>query len=60
MIDKNKRVYVYFNLHKKIWSVRQAGKVVDHTKQIMLKDCKYLVGRRFWIRCRYDSRLQDA
>ena len=45
MIDKNKRVYVYFNLHKKIWSVRQAGKVIDHTKQIMLKDCKYLVGQ---------------
>ena len=44
MIDKNKRVYVYFNLHKKVWSVRQAGKVVDHTKSIMLKDCKYLVG----------------
>jgi hypothetical protein len=45
MIDKNKRVYVYFNLHKKVWSVRQSGKVVEHTKSIMLKDCKYLVGK---------------
>ena len=45
MIDKKKRVYVYFNLHKKIWSVRQAGKVVGHTKSIMLKNCKYLVSQ---------------
>jgi len=45
MIDRNKRVYVYFNLHKKVWSVRQGGKVVEHTKSIMLKDCKYLVGK---------------
>jgi hypothetical protein len=43
MIDPNKRVYVYFNLHKKVWSVRQSGKVVEHTKNIMLKDCRFLV-----------------
>ena len=43
MIDKNKRVYVYFNLHKKVWSVRQSGRVVEHTKNIMLKDCRFLV-----------------
>ena len=45
MVDKNKRVYVYFNLHKKVWSIRQGGRVVEHTKSIMLKDCKYLVGK---------------
>ena len=45
MIDTNRRVYVYFNLHKKIWSVRQDGKVVDHTKYIMLKDARFLVGQ---------------
>ena len=43
MIDPKKRVYVYFNLHKKVWSVRQSGKVVEHTKNIMLKDCRFLV-----------------
>ena len=43
MIDRNKRVYVYFNLHKKVWSVRQSGKVVEHTKDIILKDCRFLV-----------------
>lgn len=45
MIDLSKRVYVYFNLHKKVWSIRQGGKVVEHTKEIHLKDCKYLVGQ---------------
>ena len=45
MINKNKRVYVYFNLHKKVWSVRQSGKVVKHTKNIILKDCRFLVGK---------------
>ena len=43
MIDTKKRVYVYFNLHKKVWSVRQSGRVVEHTKNIMLKDCRFLV-----------------
>ena len=45
MIDTNRRVYVYFNLHKKVWSVRQDGKIVEHTKYIMLKDARYLVGK---------------
>ena len=45
MIDTNRRGYVYFNLHKKVWSVRQDGKVVEHTKYIMLKDARYLVGQ---------------
>jgi len=45
MIDKSKRVYVYFNLHKKCWSVRQSGRIVNHTDNVMLKDCRYLVGQ---------------
>lgn len=45
MIDKNKRVYVYFNLHRKCFSVRQSGKVVEHTNRICLKDVRYLVGQ---------------
>ena len=45
MIDLSKRVYVYYNLHKKVWSVRQSGKVVQHTNSIMLKDCRFLVGK---------------
>jgi len=44
-MNKDKRVYVYFNLHKKVWSVRQDGMVVKHTKHIMLKNCRFLVGK---------------
>ena len=45
MVDRNKRVYVYFNFHKKCWSVRQEGKVIEHTNAVFLKDCRYLVGQ---------------
>ena len=44
MIDSHKRVFVYWNLHKKCWSVRQSGIVVKHTDDISLKDCRFLVG----------------
>jgi len=44
-IDRTRRVYVYFNLHKKVWSVRQDGKVLEHTKHIKLKDARFLVGK---------------
>ena len=45
MIDLKRRVYVYFNLHKKVWSVRQDGKIAEHTKHIMLRDARFLVGQ---------------
>ena len=41
-----KRVNVYFNLHKRVWSVRQSGVVIEHTKQIFLRDVKYRVGKK--------------
>ena len=43
MIDKSRRVSVYFNLHKKIWSVRQSGSSVEHHTEVCLKDVRYLV-----------------
>ena len=43
MIDPNKRVYVYFNLHRKCFSVRQGTRVVEHANRVCLKDVKYLV-----------------
>jgi len=42
-IDPSKRVYVYFNLHKKCFSVRQSGKVVGHMDRVCLSDVRYLV-----------------
>jgi len=40
----SKRVYVYWNLHKKVWSVRESGIVLTHAKKLSLRDCKFLVG----------------
>jgi hypothetical protein len=45
MLDTNRRVYVYFNLHKNVWSVRQNGKIVEHTKLITLRNARFLVGQ---------------
>ncbi len=45
-IDPNKKIEVYFNLHKKIWSVRQSGRVVGHTNYIQVKDPQYVVRQK--------------
>jgi hypothetical protein len=42
-IDPNKKIEIYFNLHKKTWSVRQGGKVVQHTNFICVRDPQYVV-----------------
>lgn len=34
-----KRVFVYWNLHKKCWSVRHKGKVLFHAGDLRLEDC---------------------
>ena len=44
-IDWDRRVYVYRNLHKNCWSVRQDGLIVQHTKAVSLKDVRFLVGQ---------------
>jgi hypothetical protein len=45
-IDPKKKIEVYFNLHKKTWSVRQSGKVVLHTDYIQVKDPQYVVSQK--------------
>ena len=45
-MDMNKRVNVYFNLHKRVWSVRQSGIVIEHADQVFLKDVRLLVGKK--------------
>jgi hypothetical protein len=42
------RVYVYFNLHKKVWSVRalegeHKGRVVQHATSLCLANCVFKV-----------------
>ena len=56
MIDYTKRLYVYWNLHKKTWSVRQSGKVVGHANLIHLKDCRFLVGKAGQARVRREKK----
>lgn len=37
------KVEVYFNLHKKVWSVRENGRVKHHANAIILKNAKFVV-----------------
>jgi hypothetical protein len=43
-----RRVFVYFNLHRKLWSVKclKTGRVIAHAKSVQLRDCKYRVSKR--------------
>jgi hypothetical protein len=42
------RVFVYFNLHKKVWSVKALegearGRVILHARELCLEDCAFKV-----------------
>lgn len=42
------KVFVYFNLHRKLWSVKalegpNKGRVIDHSCLVALRDCTYKV-----------------
>jgi len=37
------KVEVYWNLHRKCWSVRHKGKVIKHTRCIRLRDVQWVV-----------------
>jgi hypothetical protein len=41
------RVFVYFNLHKKVWSIKDlaTGRVVQHASQVLLTDCTFKVSK---------------
>ena len=41
--DNSKRVEVYFNLHKRCWSVRQNGLVIAHVDDIAIRDATFKV-----------------
>ena len=55
-IDLDKRVYVYWNLHKKCWSVKQNGRVKGHATKLALKDCRFLVGKAGQARVRREKK----
>jgi hypothetical protein len=43
LVDPSRKIEVYRNLHKKCWSVRQAGLVRFHCSKVNLKDCQMVV-----------------
>ena len=51
-----KRSYIYFNLQRRVWSERQAGKVVAHPEYVVLKDARFLVGKAGQARVRAEGR----
>ena len=45
MINYDRRVNVYFNLHKRLFSVTQGGRVVAHSDGLALSNVRFLVGK---------------
>ena len=43
LVDPSRKIEVYRNLHKKCWSVRQAGLVKFHCHRVNLKQCSFVV-----------------
>lgn len=45
-IDYNRKVFVYKNLHKDCWSIRQDGLVKGHCHDLNLTDCEFRVNEK--------------
>ena len=41
------KVFVYFNLHKKLWSIKslESGRVIGHATEVILRDCQFKVSQ---------------
>ncbi len=55
-IDKKRKVEVYFNLHKKCWSIRQAGVPVVHSDFVEIKEPQFVVQQGGNARVRREKR----
>jgi hypothetical protein len=55
-LDKNKKVEVYFNLHKKCWSIRQSGASVIHADFVEIKEPQFVVQQGGNARVRREKR----
>jgi hypothetical protein len=51
-LDKSKPIEVYRNLHLpgRQYSIRQEGRVIGHTKAIMIRDAEFVVQQAAWKR----------
>ena len=45
-IDESRKVFVYKNLHKDCWSIKQDGLVKAHTTDLCLFDCSFRVNKK--------------
>jgi hypothetical protein len=45
-IDKSRKVFIYKNLHKDCWSIKQDGLVKAHTTDLCLFDCSFRVNAK--------------
>ncbi len=45
-IDESRKVFIYKNLHKDCWSVKQDGLVKMHTTDLSLFDCSFRVNAK--------------
>ena len=45
-IDESRKVFVYKNLHKDCWSLKQDGLVKAHTTDLCLFDCSFRVNAK--------------
>ena len=55
-IDRNKKVEVYFNLHKMCWSIRQSGASVIHADFVEIKEPQFVVQQGGNARVRREKR----
>ena len=55
-IDFDKKVYVYKNLHRGCWSVKQGGLVKAHALELNLYDCTIKVSQAGQARVRKEKR----
>ena len=46
MIDESRKVFIYKNLHKDCWSLKQDGLVKAHTHDLSLFDCSFRVNAK--------------
>ena len=45
-IDESRKVFIYKNLHKDCWSIKQDGLVKAHTTDLCLFDCSFRVNAK--------------
>jgi len=45
-IDESRKVFIYKNLHKDCWSLKQDGLVKAHTHDLCLFDCSFRVNKK--------------